>query len=69
MSTGAPRHCTGCGRAVEDCPTAGACQGRYEPPRYCGACGRRLRVLITPAGWTATCREHGGQEGMTGPSR
>ena len=30
-----------------------------EPPRLCPECGRRLRVVVTPASWTATCRDHG----------
>ncbi|MFP5313281.1 MAG: hypothetical protein ACLGH7_12920 [Actinomycetes bacterium] len=31
-----------------------------EPPRYCPACRRRLKVQVTPLGWTAQCSRHGG---------
>ncbi len=30
-----------------------------EPPRYCTRCGRRLKVQVTPRGWSADCIEHG----------
>ena len=30
-----------------------------EPPRYCEVCRRRMIVQVTPAGWTAHCKEHG----------
>ncbi|TQJ40807.1 hypothetical protein FBY33_2900 [Arthrobacter sp. SLBN-112] len=30
-----------------------------EPPRYCAACGRRMKVQVTPLGWTAECSRHG----------
>ncbi|GAA0455855.1 hypothetical protein Ade02nite_04650 [Paractinoplanes deccanensis] len=30
-----------------------------EPPRYCALCRRRMKVQVVPAGWTATCVEHG----------
>jgi hypothetical protein len=30
-----------------------------EPPRYCSSCRRRLKVQVTPRGWSATCVEHG----------
>ena len=29
-----------------------------EPPRYCGQCRRRLKVQVTPLGWTAQCSRH-----------
>jgi len=32
-----------------------------EPPRYCTACHRRMKVQVTPRGWSATCVEHGTQ--------
>jgi hypothetical protein len=32
-----------------------------EPPRYCTACRRRMKVQVTPRGWSATCIEHGTQ--------
>lgn len=46
-------------------PTGGAdhvrCTGRarLEPPRFCGECARRMKVQVTPTGWSATCVEHG----------
>ncbi|WP_454697740.1 biotin synthase auxiliary protein BsaP [Arthrobacter humicola] len=30
-----------------------------EPPRYCAACRRRMKVQVTPLGWTAECSRHG----------
>ncbi|MEA5455826.1 hypothetical protein SPF06_13910 [Sinomonas sp. JGH33] len=30
-----------------------------EPPRYCAACGRRMKVQVTPLGWSAACSRHG----------
>lgn len=30
-----------------------------EPPRFCTRCGRRMKVQVTPRGWSATCVEHG----------
>ncbi|MDE3204906.1 MAG: hypothetical protein KGQ66_11915 [Acidobacteriota bacterium] len=51
--------CSGCGRGTAECPRGGQCTGRFEPPRYCGSCGRRMRVVVTPAGWRARCRDHG----------
>ncbi|HSN35080.1 MAG TPA: hypothetical protein VLT34_01910 [Arthrobacter sp.] len=30
-----------------------------EPPRYCGQCRRRMKVQVTPLGWTARCSRHG----------
>jgi hypothetical protein len=30
-----------------------------EPPRFCGRCRRRMKVQVLPAGWVATCVEHG----------
>lgn len=30
-----------------------------EPPRYCAACRRRMKVQVTPLGWTAQCSRHG----------
>lgn len=34
-----------------------------EPPRYCSQCRRRLKVQVTPLGWTAECSRHGLTEG------
>ncbi|WP_442781321.1 biotin synthase auxiliary protein BsaP [Arthrobacter oryzae] len=33
-----------------------------EPPRYCAACRRRMKVQVTPTGWTAECSRHGSTE-------
>ncbi len=30
-----------------------------EPPRYCPWCRRRMKVQVTPRGWSADCVEHG----------
>lgn len=37
------------------------CEGQLalEPPRYCGQCRRRMKVQVTPLGWTAQCSRHG----------
>jgi hypothetical protein len=34
-----------------------------EPPRYCTICRRRMKVQVTPRGWSATCVEHGTRTG------
>ncbi|MCX2748934.1 hypothetical protein OOZ51_14090 [Arthrobacter sp. MI7-26] len=44
-------------------PTSDAhqsCQQRLamEPPRYCVTCRRRMKVQVTPLGWTAECSRH-----------
>jgi hypothetical protein len=41
--------------AHEACTRARA----LEPPRYCPECRRRMKVQVVPAGWSATCVEHG----------
>ncbi|WP_083435416.1 biotin synthase auxiliary protein BsaP [Pseudarthrobacter siccitolerans] len=30
-----------------------------EPPRYCPACRRRMKVQVTPLGWSGQCARHG----------
>ena len=30
-----------------------------EPPRYCADCQRRMKVQVTPLGWSAECSRHG----------
>lgn len=30
-----------------------------EPPRYCAFCRRRMKVQVTPTGWSAECSRHG----------
>ncbi|WP_456154048.1 biotin synthase auxiliary protein BsaP [Pseudarthrobacter sulfonivorans] len=32
---------------------------QLEPPRYCAACRRRMKVQVTPLGWSAECSRHG----------
>ncbi|WP_338079855.1 aminotransferase class I/II-fold pyridoxal phosphate-dependent enzyme [Corynebacterium resistens] len=39
-------------------PSRGA-QAGLEPPRYCGLCGRRMKVQVSPMGWSAECSRHG----------
>ena len=38
-----------------------ACRSKLalEPPRFCAECDRRMKVQVTPRGWTAECVEHG----------
>jgi hypothetical protein len=53
-------YCDRCGRPVADgghepCAAARA----LEPPRFCPHCRRRMKVQVLPAGWRATCVEHG----------
>ncbi|NCY17347.1 MAG: hypothetical protein EBX39_11390 [Actinobacteria bacterium] len=50
--------CRWCGTAVAEHPAL-ECRLELDPPRFCPTCGRRLRVLVTPSGWRATCRDHG----------
>ncbi|MCU0268300.1 MAG: hypothetical protein MUF83_06590 [Acidimicrobiales bacterium] len=50
--------CCWCGRSAGSCDGA-ACRRALDPPRFCPVCGRRLRVLVTPSGMTASCGEHG----------
>jgi hypothetical protein len=52
--------CGQCGQALAATDHAG-CEARaaLEPPRYCTDCGRRMKVQVTPRGWSASCVEHG----------
>jgi len=50
--------CRWCGRPAGDCDQT-TCRSALDPPRCCPRCGRRLRVVVTPTRWEATCREHG----------
>lgn len=34
-------------------------QLKLEPPRYCAQCKRRMKVQVTPTGWSADCSRHG----------
>jgi hypothetical protein len=50
-----------------DGPTSDAhhgCRQRLamEPPRFCPQCRRRMKVQVTPLGWTAECSRHGADE-------
>jgi hypothetical protein len=53
-------YCGHCGRPA-DLEDHGTCQVRLamEPPRFCTHCARRMKVQVTPRGWTAECVEHG----------
>ena len=55
-----PAYCGHCGEplAARD-HAACARQLAMEPPRFCTLCRRRMKVQVTPRGWTATCVEHG----------
>ncbi|WP_438616709.1 biotin synthase auxiliary protein BsaP [Microbacterium karelineae] len=48
--------CTRCGSAACGCRDTA-----LEPPRFCGRCRRRLKVQVTPSGWTAACSRHGAE--------
>lgn len=57
--------CGHCGEPTGAAPGVGrdhaACDRRLvlEPPRFCTACRRRMKVQVTPRGWSAECVEHG----------
>ena len=53
-------YCGHCGEAGEARDHIG-CATRLvlEPPRFCTSCRRRMKVQVTPRGWTASCVEHG----------
>jgi len=52
--------CGRCGEPLGDSPHA-ACDAQLalEPPRFCTACRQRMKVQVTPRGWSAECVEHG----------
>jgi hypothetical protein len=56
--------CDRCGGALGE-GDHGACRAarELEPPRYCPACRRRMKVQVLPAGYAATCVEHGVSRG------
>jgi hypothetical protein len=56
--------CGHCGEAA-DARGHAVCrrQLELEPPRFCVECGRRMKVQVTPRGWTAVCVEHGALTG------
>ncbi|MFZ2504424.1 MAG: hypothetical protein WAW88_17315 [Nocardioides sp.] len=55
--------CGQCGGEIAAADGSGhaACAARaeLEPPRYCPHCRRRMKVQVTPRGWSADCVEHG----------
>ncbi|MFC6288385.1 hypothetical protein ACFP3Q_16335 [Nocardioides sp. GCM10027113] len=55
-----PDFCGHCGEPV-DARDHAACDRflQMEPPRYCTACRRRMKVQVTPRGWSAACVQHG----------
>ncbi|WP_439898958.1 biotin synthase auxiliary protein BsaP [Paenarthrobacter aurescens] len=53
-----------CGHCGGEDPTSDphrSCQQQLamEPPRFCPQCRRRMKVQVTPLGWTADCSRHG----------
>jgi hypothetical protein len=53
-------YCDRCGGPLAGDDHAGCRAAReLEPPRYCPQCRRRMKVQVLPAGWVATCVEHG----------
>ncbi|HEX5202516.1 MAG TPA: hypothetical protein VFW27_21505 [Actinoplanes sp.] len=53
-------YCDRCGSPADAGDHAECAAARkLEPPRYCPDCRRRMKVQVVPAGWTATCVEHG----------
>ena len=58
--TDAPTYCGHCGESFTDGDHT-TCQRllTMEPPRFCHHCRRRMKVQVTPRGWSATCVEHG----------
>ena len=51
-------YCPWCGRPGRDCDGL-SCRPELQPPHFCPSCGRRMRVQVTPTGWSASCRDHG----------
>ena len=54
------RFCGHCGEAL-DARDHTVCYEHLvmEPPRFCTRCQRRMKVQVTPRGWSAECVEHG----------
>jgi hypothetical protein len=52
--------CGHCGLPVADGDHT-VCVARLdlEPPRFCASCARRMKVQVTPTGWSAACVAHG----------
>jgi hypothetical protein len=55
------QYCGHCGQPDSAAEDHASCRTRLamEPPRFCTACRRRMKVQVTPRGWSATCVEHG----------
>ena len=53
-------YCGHCGEPLDDRDHA-VCDAHLvlEPPRFCASCARRMKVQVTPRGWSAACVEHG----------
>ena len=53
-------YCGRCGLPLDEEPHADCARFLVlEPPRYCTACRRRMKVQVSPMGWSATCVQHG----------
>jgi hypothetical protein len=52
-------YCDRCGEPAEKDHRECAAARKLEPPRFCARCRRRMKVQVVPAGWAATCVEHG----------
>jgi predicted amidophosphoribosyltransferase len=59
-----PIYCGHCGELLAE-GTHSRCERQLtlEPPRFCSQCRRRMKVQVTPGGWSATCVEHGTHSG------
>jgi hypothetical protein len=57
-------YCGHCG-ALDDARDHTTCDRllALEPPRFCTECARRMKVQVTPTGWTADCVAHGNLTG------
>ncbi|WP_082499785.1 MULTISPECIES: biotin synthase auxiliary protein BsaP [Paenarthrobacter] len=55
-----PAYCGHCGGEGPTSDAHQSCRQQLvmEPPRYCPACRRRMKVQVTPLGWTAECSRH-----------
>jgi hypothetical protein len=64
-------YCGRCGERLDGADHAACARFlELEPPRYCASCRRRLKVQVSPRGWSAVCVEHGtfaGQGSTTAP--
>ncbi|HEX6073663.1 MAG TPA: hypothetical protein VFZ32_00130 [Micromonosporaceae bacterium] len=54
-----PLWCDRCGGPLSSDHTGCVRARSLEPPRYCPYCRRRMKVQVLPAGWHASCVEHG----------